>query len=96
VLMAGFIEQELDVEKILYQGEIVAAGLTDQAAQARAQASMLRVTGDNALIAADYRARSARASGASARQIGDLQSAAALIGGVSGAARSFTVPTARG
>jgi hypothetical protein len=95
VLMAGFVEQELDVEKILYQGEIVAAGLTDQAAQARAQASMLRVTGDNALIAARYQASSSRAAGASARSIGDMQSAAALIGGVGGAARSYTVPTGR-
>ena len=86
VLMAGFVEQELDVKKILYTGEVVAAGLTDQAAQARAQASMLRYSGSAALTAGNVAA-------AAARTAGGYASAASLIAGAGGAAQSFIRPS---
>jgi len=88
VLEATAVEQSLDVEKTLYTGEVVAAGLTDQAAQARAQASLLRYSASNTLTAGNMGAASARSAGA-------YQSAAAIISGFAGAAKSFTVPTGK-
>ena len=88
VLEATAIEQNLDVEKTLYAGDVVAAGLTDQAAQARAQASMLRYSGSYALTAANVAA-------AAARRGGGYASATALISGATGAFKSFTPPTGR-
>lgn len=88
VLEAAAVEQSLDVNKTLYTGEVVAAGLTDRAAQARAQASLLRYSANNALAAGEIGANAALTAGA-------YQSATSLISGFSGAARSYTVPTGR-
>lgn len=83
VLQANAIEQGLDTKKILYSGDVVAAGLTDKANQARAQASLLRYVGDNALTAARYGASSARLAG-------QYASATSIISGFAGAAKSAT------
>lgn len=83
VLEATAIEENLDTNKTLYAGEVVAAGFTDKAAQARAQASMLRYSGSYALTAANVGA-------AAARTAGGYASATALISGASGAFKSAT------
>lgn len=88
VLEAAAVEQSLDINKTLYTGEVVAAGLTDKAAQARAQASLLRFSADNALAAGSLGASAALTAGA-------YQSATSLISGFAGAARSYTVPIGR-
>jgi len=88
VLEAAAVEQSLDVKKTLYTGEVVAAGLTDRAAQARAQASLLRYSASNTLSAGVIGAAAARNAGA-------YQAASSIIAGASGAARSFTAPTGR-
>jgi len=83
IIEASAIEQDLDIRKTLYTGEVVAAGLQDRANQARAQASLLRYTADNAIFAGDF-----AASGAGTAA--NFSSAAALLGGVGGAFKSFT------
>ncbi len=49
VIEATASEQELDVEKILYRGDLTAIGLTDQANSFRAQAQIYRMGGQAAL-----------------------------------------------
>lgn len=88
VLEAAAVEQSLDINKTLYTGEVVAAGLTDRAAQARAQASLLRYSANNALAAGEIGANAALTAGA-------YQAASSIIAGASGAARSYTAPTGR-
>lgn len=88
VLEAAAVETSLDTEKTLYTGEVVSAGLTDRAAQARAQASLLRYSASNTLSAGLVGAAGARNAGA-------YQAAASIIAGAGGAAKSFTVPTGR-
>jgi hypothetical protein len=56
VIQATATEQELDVEKILYRGDVEAIGLTDQATSFRTQANIYRMGGNAAQIAAGYNA----------------------------------------
>lgn len=91
VLEATAAEQQLDVRKTLYAGEVVAAGLTDQAAQNRARASLLRYQADFAIYAGEIGADSAYSAAS-------YQSASAILGGFTGAMRAgsnFLMPTGR-
>lgn len=81
VLEALTAEQTLDIRKTLYTSEVVGAGLTDQAAQNRAKASMLRASADNAITAGELAASGYQSAAG-------FQSAAAILGGFTGALRA--------
>ncbi len=49
VIEATASEQELDVEKILYRGDLTSIGLTDQASSFRQQAQIYRMGGEAAI-----------------------------------------------
>jgi hypothetical protein len=92
VLEATAAEQQLDVRKTLYNGEVVAAGLTDQAAQNRARASLLRYQADYAIYAGEIGADSAH-------EAAKYQSASAILGGFTGALKAgsnFMMPSGGG
>lgn len=79
VLQSTAVEQNMDVAKILYRGDLEGVAQTDQAASFRQQATLARMGADYAMTEADS-ARTAAAYGA----------ATAMISGISGAAKSFT------
>lgn len=54
VIAATAGEQELDVEKILYRGDLEGVALTDQANSFRAQAQVYRMGGQAAITAGGY------------------------------------------
>jgi len=79
VLQATAVEQELDVEKVLYAGDLAALEQTDKAGSFRQQAQLARMGAASA-----YGAASTTESNAWMGQV------TALLSGASGAVRSFT------
>lgn len=79
VLEATALEQSLDFRKVLYAGDVQAAGLTDRANILRSHASMLRVQASNAQVAGNLQAAAAYSGAA-------YSSAASILQGIAGAA----------
>lgn len=80
VLEATAVEQELDVDKILYRGDIEALGEDDRALSFRTQAMLARMGASNAQTAGSYASATALLSGVS----GALKAGAGAIGGFAG------------
>lgn len=94
VLQATAVEQEMDVAKILYRGDLEGVSQTDQAASFRQQAALARMGADysmleaqNAKTAADYGSATALLSGlSSVMKSGASMMSMGMGGGGGGAA----------
>lgn len=80
VLEATAVEQELDVDKILYRGDVTALGEEDKAQSYRAQAELARMGAGNSLVAGNYASATALLGGFS----GAAKAGAGAISGFAG------------